>query len=63
MCYSVDVRTKRGTLKRRKKMQEEMFVCEICKCHTPKRYEGAEPNTCQQCMPLFKVDPYENENE
>lgn len=43
-------------------MQEEMFVCEICKCHTPKRYEGAEPNTCQQCMPLFKTNAYEGED-
>ena len=44
-------------------MQEEMFVCEICKCHTPKRYEGAEPNTCQQCMPLFKTNAYEGESD
>ena len=32
--------------------KKESFVCEICKCETPKIYEGSEPNTCSMCMPL-----------
>lgn len=32
---------------------EDTFTCEICKCVTPKRCEGSEPNTCADCMPLF----------
>lgn len=40
-----------------KKMKEILnsmgyFECEICKCLTPKKYEGTEPNTCEMCMPL-----------
>lgn len=31
--------------------QEDTFICEICHCETPKRCEGAEPNTCAMCMP------------
>lgn len=29
----------------------DYFECEICKCLTPKKYEGTEPNTCEMCMP------------
>ena len=32
--------------------KKESFICEICKCETPKLYEGSEPNTCAMCMPL-----------
>lgn len=37
-------------------MKEQMFVCEICGCHTPKRCEGSVPNTCENCMPLFEFE-------
>lgn len=32
--------------------KKRKFVCEICKCKTPIECEGAEPNTCADCMPL-----------
>lgn len=32
-------------------MDKKNFVCEICKKKTPKQYEGAEPHTCEECMP------------
>lgn len=32
--------------------KEEKFVCEICKCLTPKSCEGGEPNTCAMCVPI-----------
>lgn len=28
------------------------FVCDICGCATKVQFEGAEPNTCEMCMPL-----------
>ena len=31
---------------------EKEFTCEICHCVTPRRFEGSEPNTCAECMPL-----------
>lgn len=29
----------------------EEFICEICKKKLEKKYEGAEPNTCAECVP------------
>jgi ribosome-binding protein aMBF1 (putative translation factor) len=37
-------------------MGKEIFICEICGCKTPKIYEGAEPNTCEDCMPFTGGD-------
>lgn len=33
---------------------QDTFICEICGEKTPVDYEGREPNTCQDCMPLNK---------
>ena len=30
---------------------KDYFKCEICGFLTPYQYEGAEPNTCEECMP------------
>lgn len=38
-------------------MKEKYFVCEVCKCKTPLKYEGGQPNTCENCVPK---DYYEN---
>ena len=35
-----------------KNYKKAHFVCEICDCLTPKEYEGSEPNTCAECMPI-----------
>ena len=38
----------------------DYFICEICKQKTPKKYEGSEPNTCEDCMPkeiVQKIEP------
>ena len=32
--------------------RKNSFTCEICKCLTPNKCEGSEPNTCAMCMPL-----------
>ena len=32
------------------------FVCDICGCLTKVAYEGAEPNTCEMCLPLQEPD-------
>ena len=32
--------------------RKNSFTCEICKCLTPNKCEGSEPNTCTMCMPL-----------
>lgn len=32
------------------------FVCDICGCATKVQFEGAEPNTCEMCMPLEAAD-------
>lgn len=32
-------------------MKEKFFYCEICGCYTPYKYEGAEPNVCEDCLP------------
>lgn len=31
---------------------KKYFRCEICGCEVPNECEGAEPNTCAECMPL-----------
>jgi hypothetical protein len=31
----------------------DYFQCEICGVLTPRKFEGAEPNTCEDCMPRF----------
>jgi hypothetical protein len=31
---------------------ETYFTCEICHQKTPKFYEGAEPNVCENCLPI-----------
>ena len=38
---------------RMKKALDSMdyFVCEICGILTPRKYEGADPNTCCDCNP------------
>lgn len=36
------------------------FACEICGCMTKVAYEGAEPNTCEMCLPL-EAEPDEED--
>ena len=60
MCYYGVVRCKnllKGDrfMRKRQKRRQEFFKCEICKCKTPLKYEGAEPNTCEMCMPIPKI--------
>ena len=33
-------------------LDKDTFVCNICGCATKVQFEGAEPNTCEMCMPL-----------
>lgn len=30
---------------------KKTFICEICKCVTPKEYESYEKNVCEDCLP------------
>lgn len=34
------------------KKTKNYFKCEICGCEVPNKCEGAEPNTCAECVPL-----------
>lgn len=36
--------------------KQKTFVCEICGCETSIEHEGAEPNTCENCLPLRERD-------
>lgn len=31
---------------------QDTFICEICGEKVPTDYEGSEPNTCVECMPI-----------
>lgn len=54
-----EIRNKRNNYKYDYKMEKilksmnppEYFICEICNCWTPKKFEGADPNTCADCNP------------
>ena len=35
---------------------QDTFICEICGEKAPVEYEGSEPNTCAECMPIEPTD-------
>lgn len=34
-------------------MIKDLFTCEICKCKTPREFEGGDKNVCANCVPQW----------